>query len=216
MAWEAEIEKNLKWREDELAALKFLLGQTKPASTPHKAMLRALWAMLYAHYEGFCLFALSVFLDEVKKTGVTRDKCKEPLLLFSLEETYRRVRKTTPPTPKFHAFCSTTFPTVMAAAIDFEVDEDGDFVIAGKSNLYAKHLLSHCETMCLKETCIDTNKSKLGLLVTRRNGIAHGEDVVVKDLTEYKQYEDAALVVMHDLAVAVVDALDNKTYLKPP
>jgi MAE_28990/MAE_18760-like HEPN len=38
-----------------------------PWVVPHKALLRALWAMLYAHYEGFCLYALSIFLDEVKK-----------------------------------------------------------------------------------------------------------------------------------------------------
>ena len=66
--------------------------------------------MLYAHYEGFCLFALSVFLDEVKKSGAIRNQCQEPLVLFSLEETYRKVRKGTPTTPEFQKFCVTTFP----------------------------------------------------------------------------------------------------------
>jgi len=55
----------------------------------------------------------------------------------------------------------------------------------------------------------------LGLLVTRRNKIAHGQQEVVRDLTEYKHYEDATIEVMHDLAVAIVDALDNKSYLRP-
>jgi len=215
MPWEQELENDLKWREAELTALKFAVTQSTPNTIPHKALLRAAWAMLYAHYEGFCLFALSVFLDEVKKSGALRDQCQAPLMLFSLEETFRRIRKVTPHTPVFHAFCSTTFPMLMSAAIDFEVDEDGDFVIAGRSNLYGNDLLEHCKTMCLVESCIDTNKTKLGLLVTRRNKIAHGEQEVVKDLTEYKQYEDAAIDVMHDIAVAIVDALDNKTYLKP-
>jgi hypothetical protein len=215
MPWEQELENDLKWREVELAALKFAVTQSAPNTVPHKALLRAAWAMLYAHYEGFCLFALSLFLDEVKKSGATRDRCKAPLMLFSLEETFRKIRKRTPPAPDFHTFCSTTFPTLMSAAIDFEINGDGDFVLAGRSNLYGKHLLQHCETMCLVESCIDANKTKLGLLVTRRNKIAHGEQELVSNLTEYKQYEDAAIEVMHDLAVAIVDALDNKTYLKP-
>lgn len=215
MPWEEELEKDLKWREVELAALKFAVTQTIQNTIPHKALLRAAWAMVYAHYEGFCLFALSLFLDEVTKSGATREQCEGSLMLFSLEETFRKVRKGTPPTPDFHTFCSTTFPTLMSAAIDFEVDKDGDFVIAGRSNLYGSHLLEHCGTMCLVESCIDTNKSKLGLLVARRNKIAHGEEEVVKDLAEYKQYEDAAIDVMHDLAVAIVDALNGKTYLKP-
>ena len=171
--------------------------------------------MLYAHYEGFCLSALSTFLEEVKKSGATREQCEMPLMLFSLEETFRKVRKTTPPTPDFHTFCSTEFPTLMAAAIDFEVDKDGEYVLSGRSNLYGQDLKEHCYTMCLTETCIDTNSKRLGLLVTRRNKIAHGREEVVKDLAEYKQYEDAAILVMHDLAVAIVDALNNKTYLKP-
>lgn len=214
MHWEQELENDLKWREIELAALKFAVAQSTPNTVAHKALLRAAWAMLYAHYEGFCLFALSVFLEEVKKGGATRHQCEVPLMLFSLEEAFRKIRKGTPPTPEFHAFCSTTFPMLMSAVIDFEVDDEGEFVIAGRSNLYVKHLLNHCKTMCLTESCIDRNGTKLGLLVTRRNRIAHGEEEVVKDLAEYQQYEDAAIEVMHDLAVAIVDALDGKTYLK--
>ena len=214
MAWEAELEQDLKWREDELVAMKFAVPQTVTGTTPHKALLRAAWAMLYAHYEGFCLFALSIFLEEVKKSGATRSQCEERLVIFSMEKTFRKVRKTTPPTSEFQIFCSTEFPAIMAAAIDFEVDKDGDYVLSGRSNLYGTDLNDHCHTMCLPATCIDTNSKKLGLLVTRRNKIAHGEQEVVKDLAEYKQYEDAAVLVMHDLAVAIVDALNQKTYLR--
>ena len=215
MSWEKEIENDLKWREEELAALRFAVSQSVVGGVAHKALLRALWTMLYAHYEGFCLYALRVFLGEVRRSGVARDECKESLVLFSLESLFRKIRKGTPSTPDFHAFCKAEFPALMAAAIDFETGKDGEFVVAGRSNLYASDLLTHCAAMCLAETCIDANKSKLGLLVTRRNAIAHGEEEVVKDLAEYKPYEDAAIEAMHDIAVAVVDALDCRTYLKP-
>ncbi len=213
MSWEIELEKDLKWREDELAALRFAVTQTTFGTVPHKALLRALWAMLYAHYEGFCLYALSVFLDNVKRSGVARNKCKEPLMIISLEHKFTSFRREMSTQEKL-TFCSTMFPTIMAAAIDFELDKQGDFVMNGRCNLYAKHLLDHCQRLCLTETCIEANKDKLGLLVTRRNAIAHGESVVVRDLDEYKQYEDAAIDAMHDLAVAIVDALDKKSYVR--
>lgn len=53
MPWEAELENDLRWRENELAAIKFSIQQTEPHSVPYKALLWAAWAMLYAHYEGF-------------------------------------------------------------------------------------------------------------------------------------------------------------------
>jgi hypothetical protein len=40
--------------------------------------------------------------------------------------------------------------------------------------------------------------------------------MVIKDLQEYQKYEDAAIEVMHELAISIVDCLDNKSYLKNP
>lgn len=53
-------------------------------------------------------------------------------------------------------------------------------------------------------------------MVARRNEIAHGQKMIIKDIQEYKKYEDAALEVMHELAVSIVDALDKKQYLRRP
>ena len=67
MAWETELEQDLKWREDELAAMKFAVTQTVIGTAPHKALLRAAWAMLYAHYEGFCLSRAEYFPGRSEK-----------------------------------------------------------------------------------------------------------------------------------------------------
>jgi len=55
--WEYELEQDLNWREAELASLKVLVAEATAGTVSHQALLRALWAMLYAHYEGFCKFS---------------------------------------------------------------------------------------------------------------------------------------------------------------
>jgi hypothetical protein len=62
-----QITADLGWRESELASLKILLGRRDLSRTQHAVLLRASWAMLYAHYEGFVKTALTIFYDEVCK-----------------------------------------------------------------------------------------------------------------------------------------------------
>ena len=76
-------------------------------------------------------------------------------------------------------------------------------------------MLEHCKTMCLGGVLHRQKMVRSGLTGGPTATRSHGEQELVKDLTEYKHYEDAAIEVMHDLAVAIVNALDGKTYLKP-
>jgi hypothetical protein len=57
---------------------------------------------------------------------------------------------------------------------------------------------------------------KLKSLVARRNEIAHGQKMTISSLTEYQEYENAAIVVMHELAISVLEALESKCYLSDP
>ncbi len=63
--WYVELDKDLNWREAELTSLKVQLITTTKGTVAHKVLLRAMWALLYAHYEGFCKFAWDLYLDEL-------------------------------------------------------------------------------------------------------------------------------------------------------
>ncbi len=52
-----QLEEDLDWRIAELGILKTQVVSARKGSDRYQVMLRALWAMLYAHYEGFCKFA---------------------------------------------------------------------------------------------------------------------------------------------------------------
>jgi hypothetical protein len=84
-----------------------------------------------------------------------------------------------------------------------------------KSNLWPDLLKENSAAVDLPFAMVDKNELKLKALVSRRNEIAHGKKMIVATLEEYKPYEDAALLVMHELAVAVLDCLEKQTYLKP-
>jgi hypothetical protein len=53
-------------------------------------------------------------------------------------------------------------------------------------------------------------------LVTRRNDIAHGKNMVIANLTEYREYENATLCLMHELAIKSIEIIDEKAYQKQP
>jgi hypothetical protein len=38
--------------------------------------------------------------------------------------------------------------------------------------------------------------------------------MIIKNLKEYQKYKNAALEVMHKLAISIVDCLDKKLYLQ--
>ena len=53
--WSQQLEEDLSWREGEIASLKLAIVAAVPSR--RAPLLRAAWALLYAHYEGFCRFA---------------------------------------------------------------------------------------------------------------------------------------------------------------
>jgi hypothetical protein len=50
--------------------------------------------------------------------------------------------------------------------------------------------------------------------VGRRNEIAHGKKLVVDNLDEYAEYEKAVMLVLHELAVSVVNTLDKRSFAR--
>ena len=98
----------------------------------------------------------------------------------------------------------------------FERDKDGkEFKMKGKSNLYPQLLIDDCVGLCLVHDSVKTHQNRLKLLVERRNAIAHGKKLTIKDLDAYMEFEVVTLDVMCSLAIAIVTALNEGHYLEP-
>jgi hypothetical protein len=88
MSWSHQIEADLKWREGEIASLKMIAATAEQGSDRQRAILRALWAMLYAHYEGFCKFCWDFLLEEIEKKSHKIGDLAEGIAILSMEKSF--------------------------------------------------------------------------------------------------------------------------------
>jgi len=205
--WLKQLEDDLNWRETELAILKKQAILASKDSDRYRVLLRAMWALLYAHYEGFCKFAWDVYLEELQKAGVKRKDCKDEIAKLSLQKKFKTLKGDLSPESLWD-FGQTGFGIMLEDNLDFQIR------LETQSNLYPSLFKENVIQAGLTCTLIDKYQIELKALVTRRNEIAHGQKMTIKNIDEYKKYEDAALEVMHELAISIIDCLDKKLYLK--
>lgn len=206
--WASEIEEDLKWREAELASFKILVIEATTGSVRQIALLRAMWAMLYAHYEGFSKFAWDVYLEALEEQGLDRKQYKEPIARLSLLKEFREFRGNLSH-QSIWEFCKSRFSSLLDEKLKFVLK------LETNSNLWPHLFKENSSNANLPCAMMDEHESKIRALVQRRNEIAHGQKMVISTLAEYQQYEDAAILVMHELGLAVVECLDAKTFLVP-
>ena len=213
MSWQKDLEDDLDWRFEELAVLKLQAASAQKGSVLQRAILRALVAMLYAHYEGFCKTAIRLYLREIKAIGTRRAECLEPLTVFSLQETFRKMRGFT--TDQCWHFYMNSLNQILTSVMDYELDKYGEIALEGESNLYPEMLRANLQHACLPHPEVDTHERLLGSLVGHRNGIAHGKKLTIGELAKYEEFERATSDVMYGLAYSIILAIETQSYLRP-
>ena len=192
-----------------MASLKLLVSDAEAESTRHTSLLRALWTLLYAHYEGFFKFAWDLYLGALSDARITREQATETLARFSLSKKFRELRQDLSSKSLWGCLAS-DFPTWMKEDLEFEVG------LETRNNLWPNVAKENSTKVGLPCSKIDEFQIELRALVSRRNEIAHGKKMIIRNLEEYQKYENAAVLAMHELAIAVLEALDHKWYLKSP
>ena len=203
-----QIEADLQWREAELVSLKMLLAASPSGSERQRALLRACTAMLYAHYEGFCKFCWVLFQESVESRNHTREQLREALAISSLSKEFKRVKNE--PNTSLWNFALNDFKILLAEKALFPEAVDTE------SNLWPDVSKSINERFCLKYANLTIYESLLKQLVGRRNKIAHGEKLEIANIVQFQELEHAATSVMHELAVEVLESLENNRYLSLP
>lgn len=205
--WANQLEDDLSWREAELGSLKTQVAMAPKMSTQQTALLRAMWAMLYAHFEGFCKFAWDTYLDALASLSIKRKVFRPEICQFSMTKEFKILNGDLSAGAIF-LFCEKTFNELLEKDIEFKVGLETD------SNLWPNLFKENIEKICISCASIESEKVFIKSLVARRNDIAHGKKLIIDSLDEYQKYENSALLVMHDLAINIVDSLEKRTYLK--
>ncbi len=207
-SWENEINKELDWREAELASLKHYVISSRVNEIAHRSALRAICAMLYAHYEGFTKFCWDLALDEIHRASVSRSDVLEPLAILSLEKSFSELKSNLSPDGIWEFF-HTKLPKDLIGIAEFVEDRTRTCRISTESNLWPEVFRQGSKKLGIICREVDSHETHLKALVGRRNKIAHGEKLEINSLVEYRPYEQAAFAVMYELAIAVVEFLDK-------
>lgn len=195
-----QIERDLDWRESELAILKILLINGDLSDRDKLVLFRAAWALLYAHYEGFCKFALSVFYDAVKATGKRNSDLPVEMQAFALEKNIKTLKN----------LSTSSFLQKIAL---FEADclmKSPDFPdVDTESNLWPSVLQKLLTCASVEVKTLGNFNQTIKTLVSRRNKIAHGERDIIPEFSYYVKFEDAVRNIMYDLAISIHERLEE-------
>ena len=205
--WSNTLETDLAWREAELASLKVLVASEKEGTVRHRVLLRSLWCILYAHFEGFYKFAWDYYLESLEHQNITREQAQECLAKFSLKKNFSLLRRDTSDSVLW-LHLSSHFEDWMSQQLTFKER------LETESNLWPSVAKGNNVSVGLPYVELDSNDVQLRSLVSRRNEIAHGKPLVIKKLEDYQPYEQSALLAMHELAVGVLESLEMGKYLR--
>ncbi|MEW6234588.1 MAG: MAE_28990/MAE_18760 family HEPN-like nuclease [Candidatus Omnitrophota bacterium] len=207
--WAEILEEDLRWREAELVSLKRIAIVNNENDIVLRAALRACWAILYAHFEGFTKFCWDLLLDHVQSKNITIGELKDDFQLLALEKQFRQLRGDLKSITIWNFF-----NTILPEALHEEAIFYPECRPNTKSNLWPVVFEQECARIGIISHEMKTYKTRIKALVTRRNEIAHGKKMTIKSIDEYSEYENVTLFVLHDLAIQTLEILEKESYKK--
>lgn len=198
-----DITSDLDWRETEIASMRIVLSSPGISTTQKLALLRASWALLYAHYEGFCKNALVTYYDFISRSGIKAKDLPVSSKVFALENKIKDLRPL--PSKNFLEEVSNFESNYLSTPPDFpDVDT--------QSNLWPNVLIDLMDIADLNSDKVKEHELKLKTLVARRNKIAHGENNMISEVNYYKEFEQVVYDVMYDLAFQIEERLSRPPF----
>jgi hypothetical protein len=216
-----EFEEEQTWRQEEI---RFLRNQIENIVDLSEKMLfrRALVVMLYAHYEGFCKFALLQYVKAINRAAI---KCEEASfaivagawakIFLELEMGNQKssiFRSKLPDDSRLHRFSRRrNFVEQMAEfrGLVAQIPED---TVDTESNLWPIVMQKNLYVLGLEHTLFSEHDNTIQQLVNRRNNIAHGTDRNGFTAEQYEKLESAVFRIMDDLMQVVINAIGEERY----
>lgn len=197
------ITEELGWRESEIATMRLLLEKSNTNEAQNLVLLRAAWALLYAHYEGFCKNVLTIYYEQIERLPVRCNELPESTKTLALRSSLKTLRslgdhrllQRIEQFPHRELISAPRFPEVET-----------------RSNLGPDILRNILLEADLDTAMVDRHEQKLKTLVARRNGIAHGERNMISENRYYNGFEEAVYDIMYDIAYQIEDRLSRYPY----
>lgn len=221
----AQMEDEFSWRQDEIRFFQNRLAYLDDA-TDQDRFRRALVLMLYAHFEGFCKFCLSLYVNAVNGEGITCNQANYAIAAAALSNVFRELRDPNKKCDEFRrALPEDAKLHKLARDREFleRTDDFGqksvsipDLVVDTESNLTPVVLRKNLYRLGLSPNQFDGFAGNINRLLQTRNSIAHGESSSGVDARTYTELHDIVFTIMREVTVQVTQALDSGMYLRSP
>ena len=219
----AELEADREWREEEIRTFQNR-GAKLDNQDEQDRYRRALVLLLYAHYEGFCKFALVLYVSAINQSGIVCGTAEYALAAASLAGLFRDLRNPTkksdifrnalPDDAKLHQFAREREFVERTAELEKLPVKIEDDVVDTESNLTPVVLKKNLYRLGLPHDKFDNHKDEINKLLAVRNGISHGalKDGIKEKL--YRELRTATYSIMSAVSVDVMKALYETSYLR--
>lgn len=201
------LESDLQWREAELASLKRLAITASVGSVTYQTLLRAMWALLYAHFEGFTKYCWDTVLDHIQSERIPLHELTERFALIALEQDFRSLRGSLS-AASIWKFFQGDMPTALARNAKFP----NELRLQTESNLWPNIFERENERIGIRCAELNKHRTRIKTLIARRNDIAHGKSMTISAISEYNEYENATLCLMHELAIKTMEVVEEELY----
>jgi hypothetical protein len=219
----AELEQDLTWRVDELRSLQNRVSYVTDEDE-QKRLRRPLVLLLYAHYEGFCKFALALYVQAINSALISCGQANYAVAAASLSSVFKELRNPSkkndifrhdlPGDAKLHSFAREREFMERLDEVSTKKVEIPDNAIDTESNLKPVVLRKNLYMVGLTHDLFDSFESEIQQLVRFRNEIGHGETKEGVELRTYERLAIAAFRIMSAIVVQVTEAIEQRRYLR--
>jgi hypothetical protein len=217
----AELEADQAWRRDEI---RFFQNQTARLNTEEQQnpFRRVLILLLYAHFEGFSRFALTLYVNTINSIGITCGEANSAIAAASLANLFRELRdpqhkseefrRDLPDDTRLHRFARDR--EFIERIVDFTIRPVNipDYVVDTESNLNPVVLRKNLYRLGLPYDLFKDFDGQVHQLLNYRNQIAHGERQSGIERQTYESLRDATFTIMDEITREIIRALQEKRY----
>jgi len=221
----SQLEEELTWRQDEI---RFFHNQLSVMTTDEQkdCYRKALIVMLYSHYEGFCKTAFGIYADAINAENLIIRVVNKYVAACSLDHVFlayenrdkkNRIFKTKlPEDGKLHRFARQVDFIETFNQFEDQTACISETIIDTEDNLKYIVLKKLLYRLGLDYDCFDEYHSNIEKLLGKRNNIAHGAQKTGVNEKDYNDIEKDAFDIMNGVIQIVMQALEEKQYLKQP
>jgi hypothetical protein len=219
----AELEADRAWREGEVRSLQNL-GESLRTGDEKDQYRRSLVLMLYAHFEGFCKFALSLYCSAINRARIQCSEADSALAAASLSEVFRDLRnpnkksdvfrRVLPDDAKLHIFAREKEFLEKSVELMKRLVEIPDGAVDMESNLTPTVLSKNLFRLGFDHNACDEWHGDINRLLEFRNKVGHGEMRSGIPEGTYIDLRKSVDRVMTAVTLAIINSLQEKDYLR--